>query len=94
MTMCVVLELIDQFGMDMNKVKIHIIETSTTVILGGTSAELLKGDLVSVHDLLYGMMLPSGNDAAQSLAIYFGNLMSILKKRGDFNRFALSNSQQ
>ena len=32
--------------------------------LVGTSAELLVGDSLTVEELLYGMMLPSGNDAA------------------------------
>lgn len=41
----------------------------------GTKAELIIGDLISVEELLYGMMLPSGNDAAQSLAIYFGTIL-------------------
>jgi D-alanyl-D-alanine carboxypeptidase len=31
--------------------------------------------LVPIKDLLYGMMLPSGNDAAWSLAYYFGRLI-------------------
>jgi hypothetical protein len=43
--------------------------------LMGTKAELIIGDLMSVEELLYGMMLPSGNDAAQSLAIYFGTIL-------------------
>ena len=41
----------------------------------GTSAQLLPKDKVNVTELLYGMMLPSGNDAAQSLGIYFGNFI-------------------
>ena len=28
-----------------------------------------------MEELLYGMMLPSGNDAAQCLAIHFGQLL-------------------
>jgi D-alanyl-D-alanine carboxypeptidase (penicillin-binding protein 5/6) len=40
----------------------------------GTSANLRPGDSVSVRDLLYGMMLPSGNDAAYALAEFFGNI--------------------
>lgn len=36
--------------------------------LGGTTAELRAGDIISYEDLLYGMMLPSGNDAAYTLA--------------------------
>jgi D-alanyl-D-alanine carboxypeptidase (penicillin-binding protein 5/6) len=38
----------------------------------GTSAELVEGDSLSVWDLLHGLMLPSGNDAALALAEYFG----------------------
>jgi hypothetical protein len=30
---------------------------------------------------MYGMMLPSGNDSAQSLAIYFGNLLQIAQMK-------------
>ena len=30
---------------------------------------------------MHGMMLPSGNDAAQSLATYFGNLVQLVEKR-------------
>lgn len=30
----------------------------------GTSAQLRTGDVITVRDLLYALMLPSGNDAA------------------------------
>jgi D-alanyl-D-alanine carboxypeptidase (penicillin-binding protein 5/6) len=39
---------------------------------GGTSAKLKAGEKVPVRDLLYGLMLPSGNDAARALAEHFG----------------------
>jgi D-alanyl-D-alanine carboxypeptidase (penicillin-binding protein 5/6) len=38
----------------------------------GTSAKLLAGEKVTVKDLLYGLLLPSGNDAAVALAEHFG----------------------
>ena len=38
----------------------------------GTTAELHEGDELTIWDLLHGLMLPSGNDAAWSLAEYFG----------------------
>ncbi len=38
----------------------------------GTTAELKAGDRITVGDLLYGLMLPSGNDAAYCLAEYIG----------------------
>ena len=34
----------------------------------GTSAELRIGDQIRLGDLLYGLMLPSGNDAAMAIA--------------------------
>jgi len=37
----------------------------------GTSACLKCGDVLTVEDLLYGLMLPSGNDAAFALAVIF-----------------------
>ena len=79
--MCVVLGLIERYNIDPVSTKINVLESSTTPFLGGTSAELLAGDKISIQELLYGMMLPSGNDAAQTLAIYFGNLMLILKEK-------------
>lgn len=41
----------------------------------GTSACLKEDDSLSIMHLMYGMMLPSGNDAAQALATYFGHLI-------------------
>lgn len=38
----------------------------------GSSMYLKKGEILSVQELLYGMMLHSGNDAATALAIHCG----------------------
>ncbi len=38
----------------------------------GSSVYLQKGDIYSVEDLLYGLMLRSGNDCATALAYLFG----------------------
>jgi serine-type D-Ala-D-Ala carboxypeptidase (penicillin-binding protein 5/6) len=38
----------------------------------GSTAGLKAGEKVSVKELLYGMLLPSGNDAAVALAEHFG----------------------
>ncbi len=38
----------------------------------GSSLYLKEGEVLTVQDLLYGMMLHSGNDAAVALAIYCG----------------------
>ena len=42
----------------------------------GTTANLYCGDSLSILDLLYGLLLPSGNDAAVALAQYFGKFLS------------------
>jgi serine-type D-Ala-D-Ala carboxypeptidase (penicillin-binding protein 5/6) len=47
----------------------------------GSSAKLKEGEKVSVKDLLYGLLLPSGNDAAVALAEHFGPRFG--DKKGD-----------
>ena len=44
--------------------------------MGGTSANLRTGEEVLLIDLLYGLLLPSGNDAGVALAQYFGKFLS------------------
>lgn len=41
----------------------------------GSSIYLQEGEILTVQDLLYGMMLHSGNDAAVALAIYCGGTL-------------------
>ena len=36
--------------------------------LGGSTAELQAGEIVDLHTLLYGLLIPSGNDAATAIA--------------------------
>ena len=50
--------------------------THRASITTGTTAELKIGDQIKVKDLLYGLMLPSGNDAAIALAEFFGDIIS------------------
>ena len=38
----------------------------------GSSSDVREGERLPVHELLYGMMLPSGNDAAVAFAEHFG----------------------
>ena len=47
-TACVVLNILEKFQIDPNLIKVNILESSTTPFLGGTSAELLAGDKISV----------------------------------------------
>lgn len=53
---------------------------------GSSTAGLKVGEKFSIHQLLYAMMVPSGNDAALLLATYVGN--------GDVSKFvAMMNSK-
>lgn len=48
---------------------------------GGSSAKIVAGERYSVRDMLYGLLLPSGNDAAVALAEHFGGRLN--DKQGD-----------
>ena len=50
----------------------EIVTTREMVTVEGSSMGLLEGDTVTYRDLLYGMMLASGNDAANTTAISVG----------------------
>ena len=56
--------------MSLKTTMIEVTEIASTI--SGTSAFLKEGDHLVLWDLLYGMMLPSGNDAAFLIADYFG----------------------
>lgn len=56
--------------------------TPTAANLIGTSAGLKGGYWATLADLLYGTMLPSGNDAAYSLAEYIGYFLCLHSEKG------------
>lgn len=43
---------------------------------GGSSAKVRTGERLTVEELLYGLMLPSGNDASVALAEHFGTRLA------------------
>lgn len=51
----------------------EITVTEEMVKVEGTSMGLLVGDKVSLDELLHGMLLQSGNDAANATAVYLGD---------------------
>jgi D-alanyl-D-alanine carboxypeptidase (penicillin-binding protein 5/6) len=58
----------------------------------GSSSTIRAGESVSIRDALYGLMLPSGNDAAVALAEWWGSrysnaTASIAGENDPFNRF-------
>ena len=51
----------------------------------GSSVYLKEGDCYTVKDLLYGLMLRSGNDCAVALALYCqGSIQAFAKRMNDF----------
>eukprot|EP00356_Strombidium_inclinatum_P011614 CAMPEP_0170483806 /NCGR_PEP_ID=MMETSP0208-20121228/3415_1 /TAXON_ID=197538 /ORGANISM="Strombidium inclinatum, Strain S3" /LENGTH=74 /DNA_ID=CAMNT_0010756975 /DNA_START=1735 /DNA_END=1959 /DNA_ORIENTATION=- len=69
MTAFVVIRLMERMKLEETTL-IKVSSDSSSVI--GTSAELVENDTLTLKQLLYGLMLPSGNDAAHCLAEYFG----------------------
>lgn len=57
--------------------------------MGGTSAFLRFDDVLNLEDLLYGLMLPSGNDAAVAISNWGGEMiysLATLKREELINR--------
>ena len=75
MTCYVVCKLIREYNVDAKSTYIQV--SSLASSMNGTTANLQPGDILSIWDLLHGMMLPSGNDAAYSLAESFGTYIYI-----------------
>ena len=72
LTLYTVLSFIDRKAIKLDT-KIIIDEEAASV--AGTSANLLAGDTFKLIDLFYGLMLPSGNDAAHALASFIGEIL-------------------
>lgn len=48
--------------------------------MNGTTAEIREGMILSLRDLFYGMMLPSGNDAAYMIALVGGAIVNMARE--------------
>ena len=73
MTCFVVIQIIRKIKLNAEKTMLQVSKNAATV--GGTSAKLKTGDVLSIWDLLHGLMLPSGNDAGICLAEHFGQYL-------------------
>lgn len=73
MTLYTALKLIERLEIDAKTALVEISENASDI--EGTSASLEAKDVFTVWELLHGLMLPSGNDAAIALAEYFGELI-------------------
>lgn len=73
MTFYTVLRISADKGLDVKTAAVKISAYAEHVV--GTTAGLLEGEEYTIEQLLYGLMLPSGNDAANELANWAGSLL-------------------
>lgn len=66
--------------MDLNEIYFKV--SSICAHITGTTANLKHKEEIKIIDLLYGLMLPSGNDAAGVLAEGIGTLI-YLEENGE-----------
>ena len=86
-----ILQLVETHGLMANKLRINVTKEACTLI--GTTAELKPNIEVSLEDLYYGMMLPSGNDAAYQVAQLGGTIMKMAKD-GPIDKGVVYNVEQ
>ena len=73
MTALCTLEICEKFKI--NKKGAYFKVTEWAAMTNGTTANLQNNAWMSIEDLLYGLMLPSGNDAAMVLAQNLGAVL-------------------
>ena len=90
MTAYVVMKLVEELEIiDIKNYYIKVTKKAERVI--GTKAGLIEGQLINIFDCLHALMLPSGNDAAITLATAFGkylHFMNLTEKRKNLPRDA------
>lgn len=69
MTAYLIFRIMKRFKMNPKKQMVTVSRYASSI--AGTTAKLKEGDILSVYDLLHGVMLPSGNDAATALSEHF-----------------------
>ncbi len=91
MNLITILKMMEMYSLVPSKLRINVSREACTMI--GTSAELKPAIEVSLEDLFYGMMLPSGNDAAHQVAQIGGALVH-LHREGQFDKNVIYNCQR
>ncbi len=73
MTFYTALEFIVKLGLDSKLVKVKIPAVAEEI--DGTTASLTKGEILTLYDLFFALMLPSGNDAAIVIGLAIGMMI-------------------
>lgn len=83
MTAYLVFRIMRRFKINPKKRMVVVSKYASSIT--GTTAKLREGDILSVYDLLHGLLLPSGNDAATSLAEHFAVIIKEDRERQAIN---------
>ena len=78
MTCYLAIEIAERLKIDLNTYQIRVSKCAASMC--GTSAKLREGETLTLFDLLHGLMLPSGNDAAVAIAESLGRELKIEKE--------------
>ena len=73
MTCLLIVTLGDLFCIDLKRERVMVSEKASR--MQGTSAKLAYADTCSPYEILHGLMLPSGNDAAIALGEWGGKMI-------------------
>ena len=84
MTAFVSISLAEELKIDMKKTYFYVSKYAAKTT--GTTASLIEGQCLAVWDLLRGLMLPSGNDAANCLAENFGDRIRNFRRPGELRK--------
>ena len=71
----------DMQAVNINPKKVYFRASHLACKICGTTAQIKEGLRYSIYDLLIGLMLPSGNDAALVLAENFGRFIAMENSR-------------
>lgn len=82
----VMMDYVHKHNIDMAKTKFCVRKSSA--MIGGTTARLNVGQVYTLRELLYGMMLPSGNDAAIAISEAISLMMSLRQKNKYFDPYS------
>ncbi|CAD8054516.1 unnamed protein product [Paramecium sonneborni] len=73
MTFYITMVILEQLNLNFKDIRVKVTKKASETI--GTTAELKYNDILTIQDLLYGLMLPSGNDAATLIAQAIGTII-------------------
>ncbi len=82
-TAMVMMDYAQKMNFDLEKTKFSVRRSSA--LIGGTTAKLNVGEVYNLKELLYGMMLPSGNDAAIAISEAISLMMNLKSKNKNFD---------